>query len=459
MESGKSRSADLVNHFPWGVPMLRSYWSWIVLTQTFFLATHVSTSRAAVQYPKQPTDTTVIEKMRSGTISVGSNAKNKELLGDLAKWLSWRLAFPPYNGEEPKTKIPGPPESLDILLDEGERKFSWPNPKQPPNENQLEYAQELGKAMDEELMYVIEESVSKKIVRVNAARMLAHAAKMPYAGFADTFLKIIKQEKYGPELKLFAFQGLHNLLAISEPRDPTRHFIKDHAKLAEICKTLDEIITHQYPKGFTQDAALVVQFIRREAVRAMAQFKHSVIRNNRNMPLAKPIWTLVRVASNDRVVSPDKAALPDFGFHPLERIEAVIGICTMQPDKTENIDAVVYVVNEAFLELGTWHETEKAQFQKDPRNKPIVPWKITASRLTEALKTWKAQTANLPATRNPSYVSNFTEQAIQKSLAKIEAAGVEAVPDNRPFSTWRNDRKPKVAQILSDDPETVLPLQ
>jgi hypothetical protein len=412
--------------------------------------------RAVIPEPKHPTNTTPIEQMRLGKLAVGADPKNKEVLSDLAKWLSYRLVFPPFNGK-PLPKKPIVPEDLETLLREADRYFSIPkNDGKTLDANQMEYGRELGKCMSDELLFVMSET-PEKLEKVNAARMLALAGKLPCEELADTYLKIIKEEQFPDEIKLFAFQGLRNLLAIPDRLNPANHFIKINVKrnlLAEINEELEKIILRQFPPNLPLDRALVIQFIRREAVKAMAQFKHALLYDPAGKEIVgKPIWTLLRVARND------PTALPGHNYHPMERIEALIGVCTMRPDKNVNCDAVAYLVNETLLEMADWQGREKSELAKDPRNKPIVPWKLVGYRLDDAMKQWTANAAKVPSERNPKYAIELADMSSKKMFGKLMVDGVNAVPDYRSLTNWRSDRKPKIAQVIADDMTTAYQVQ
>ena len=440
-----------------GVEMIRSFGSRVGVCLALFLGFLLSSPLvgADIPYPKRPPNTTDLERMRGGTLSVAANlAKNKQLIGDLAKYLAHRLVHPPFNGEELKIKPPIH-EDLDTLLVEVDKWTGWPNPRQPPNEMQIEYAKELGSQLEFEIMYVMSETV-KPLERVNAARMLATVGKLPCESLATAYLKIIKETKYPLEIKFFAFQGLRHLLAIPfDARTPNVHFIRDGLKQAEIATELDKFILMKHGPGVPPSEVLVIQYVRREAIRAMAMFKNSIVTKGIDV-LAKPVWSLLRVASNDKIVKTTDAALPGFGYSTMERIEAVIGICSMIPDKNMNLDLVAYIVNDAVRDIMETQANERVQYQKDARNKPLVPWKITAMRLTEAMRIWDANAKKLPPARSPSSVSQLADQAIPSCFSRLEADGVLAQPDNRPFDNWRRDRKPKSTTVIQEDETTAV---
>ena len=436
--------------------MIRSFGSRVGVCLALFLGCQLSSPLVGADIPKpnRPTNTTDLEKMRGGTLSVAANAaKNKQLIGDLARYLTHRLVHPPFNGEELKVK-PAIHEDLDTLLAEVDKWTAFPN-RQPPNEAQLEYAKELGSQLEFEILYVMSETV-KPLERVNAARMLATVGKLQCESLAPAYLKLIKETKYPMEIKFFAFQGLRNLLAIPfDSKTPNVHFIRDGLKQAEIAMELEKFITMKHGPGVPASEALVIQFVRREAIRAMAQFKNAVI-TKQIAVLAKPIWALLRVASNDKIVKTTDAALPGFGYSTMERIEAVIGICSMLPDKNMNLDVVAYIVSDAVRDIMETQANERGQYQKDARNKPLVPWKITAMRLIEAMKAWKTNTEKMPPGRSPISVSQLADQAIPSCFSRLEADGVTAQPDNRPFDNWRRDRKPKSNVLIQEEEPTVV---
>jgi hypothetical protein len=399
--------------------------------------------------------------MRSGTVSPNDSPKNKDMLAELAMYLAYRLAHPPFNDTPPPMRSN---ESLESLLEEADRYFTMPNPKLPPTDNQVAYGRELGVQMAEKLRTVMTKSVNK-LERVNAARMLALAGKLPCEPLADTYLGLIKDDKVPREIKLFAYHGLARLLAQTHPKDPknfARHLIDDVKKLAAICGVLEAEITRPYPPKTSPGEIRVEQFIRLEAVKALAQFKNCVVRNNQKVALAKPVWTLLRVARNDpSVLANDPEVLasikpedrPDYAYSKHERIEALIGLCTMRPDDKVNAGALAYLINATFIDLGKLQASDRSQFVADERNRPTVPWKITATRLDEALRPWREAVAKLPERANPKPAVALADIAL-RVFAKLAQEGVRAVPDVGQFDTWSANNKPAAPQIITDDDTT-----
>ncbi len=426
----------------------------LCLCLAFMLGAGRELAAAEIVYPRRPPDSTKIEQMRRGDSTVEpTSATGHELIADLSRWLTHRLVHPPFNGVEPKTKLPGTPEDLETLMQETDRWIHFADRKAKPNKQQLDYSKILGEEMALQLMFIMGETTNK-LEKVNAARMLAQIGQLYCEPLADTYLTIIRDsKKFPPEIQLFAFEGLANLLAIPDTDDPNKHFILKTVKLAEIANELSKQATMKHPAGISAEQARVIQFVRRAAVRALAQMKMSTVRQGTDI-VARPIIALLRVATNDKYVKPADVALPGYGYQMNERIEALIGICSMTPDRLLNLELLVYLCNDALLELSDFQVNERVQFQKDPRNRPSVAWRIMAYRLNEALRQMKENTKNLPAPRNPTLVATWADLASLKCVSKLEAQGIDAQPDNLALRNWNPAHKPKSNLLISEDEST-----
>jgi len=436
--------------------------SWFaVVAITVLVGISTAPSAAQIPFPNQPKSDALnaLQRMKLGTINVKEKPEYTNAFADLASFAADRLVHPPFNGEEPKGKAT---ENIETLLEEvnGWCVFPKRNNVDETN-NQIDNARVFVEKMDERLQFVIKQT-PKRLVKVNAARMLAMIARVPVPyirtketkhALVDTFLKMIRDPQYPDEVKLYVFQGLGNILGAVDVKDPTQGVIQDPDKLAEVCKELDKIITATYPapkvpadSPVYEDWAAVIQYIRREAVRAMAQVKYSVVRDRQRQPIARPLWTLLRVARYDPQTDP--AISP--AFTPSERIEALIGICQMRPDDLVNLDLVAFFVSDALLELGVYHNDQKAQFQKNPRFKPAIAWKLYGYRLSEAMKQWKANVEKLPASRSQP-VLKLIEAASTRFVTRMEMEGIMAVPDSVPIVNWKSGNAPKATQVFTDE--------
>jgi hypothetical protein len=367
----------------------------------------------------------VVQDMREGKKRVIDPSdkeitkQNKAALERAAKNLAYRLAAPGYNGEPPEK------DKKSFVL---------------PEDMTLEYVREFGKAIDQELKVVLEKA-GTDIVRINAARMLSLAAKMPCPSLADSLLEIVKDPKQMPAVKLCAFEGLRNLLAQQGPDENQPHVIEDTAKLGEIADTLTEyILTKQEEAAKSPQQADVVRFIRREAIRALAELRMSVVRDRANVIKAKtrPALILMRAALGEDIFVPSLSTS--------ERVEALVGFMNQRPDMTLNTDVAAYGIDLAMLELVRLHQDKDRS----------IPWKVTGARLSAAAKNLTDNTVNaLVARRNPENLKEIAARvdAVAKAL---EDSGVDAKPDSSGLNAWLSDKPPKTNLLFEDDKESAL---
>jgi hypothetical protein len=415
----------------------------------------LTVSAAPPPFPNQPKSDALnaLQKMKLGTINVKDKPEYPNYIADLASFAADRVVHPPYNGEEAKTKTN---ESIESLLDEVSGWCVFPKRGNiDETNNQIDNARVFVEKMDERIQYVMKNTV-KRLEKVNAARMLTVVAKVPVPylrsketkhALVDSLLKMIRDPQHPDEVKLYLFQALGNVLSAVDVKDPTLGVIQDPDKLAEVCKELDTIITTNYAAPKLQGDellqwGLVTQYIRREAVRAMAQVKNSVVRDRQRQPIARPLWTLLRVARGDTTISPP--------YSESERIEALIGVCLMRPDDLVNLDTVAFYVSQSLLELGDYHNQQRAQFVNNPRYKPTIAWKLYGYRLSDALKQLKANAEKLPPNKGQPVVK-LVDAALTRFVSKMEVEGIMAVPDAQPLVSWQSTNKPKSNQVFTDD--------
>jgi hypothetical protein len=391
-----------------------------------------------------------VQEMREGKRRVVDSDKqtakqNREALQRAAQSLAYRIAQPPYNGDPPVEKKGGP--SLEVmmmdmtmpkLMDEAQRYFISPTPRQKLNDMQMEYVREFAPLIDKELHVVLEKG-SKPIVVINAARMLSLAARMPYPGFADGLMAIVKDPKQPEPVKLYAFHGLNNLLAQPGPDANQPHIFEDTAKLGEIADTLAEyILKPREPESKDPKTAEVVRFIRREAVRAFCQLRLSVVKDRAKVLKAKtkPAVLAMRIALAEDVFVPPLSLS--------ERIEGLIGFMNMYPDVDENPDVATYGIILAMLEL------VRAQGDADK----TIPWKVTGARLSAAADNLKNNTTEALAPRLRERYMKVAEVVTPIGKA-LEESGDKAKPDAVPINEWAK-QAPLTNQLFKDDAESAL---
>ena len=392
-----------------------------------------------------------VQEMREGKRRVIDSDKqttkqNREALQRAAQSLAYRIAQPPYNGDPPVEKKGGPSreEMLELmtmprLMDEAQRYFLAPSARNKLSDMQMEYVREFAPLIDKELHVVLEKG-TKPIVVINAARMLSLAARMPYPGTADGLMAIIKDPKQPEPVKLYAFQGLNNLLAQPGPDANQPHIYEDTVKLGEIADTLAEyILKPREPESKDPKVAEVVRFIRREAIRAFCQLRVSVVKDRANVIKAKtkPGVLVMRIA------------LGDDGFVPSlslsERIDGLVGFMNMRPDVDENPDVAAYGIVLAMQEL------VRAQGDADK----TIPWKVVGARLSAAADNLKTNTTEALAPRLRDRYMKVAE--VVTPIAKaLEDNGDKAKPDATPINEWATQQPPPTNVLFKDDPQSAL---
>jgi hypothetical protein len=253
-------------------------------------------------------------------------------------------------------------------------------------------------------------------------------------------MTIIKDPNQPEPVKLYALEGLKNLLAQPGPDANQPHIFEDTAKLGEIADTLAEyILKPREPESKDPKAAEVVRFIRREAIRAFCQLRVSVVKDRANVVKAKtkPSVLAMRIALGDDVFVPS--------LNQSERIEGLIGFMNMRPDVDESPDVAAYGIILAMLEL------VRAQGDADK----TIPWKVTGARLSAAADNLKANTIEGLAPRLRDRYLKIAE--VVTPIAKaLEESGEKAKPDAIPINEWAQQQVPMTNLLFKDDQQSAL---
>jgi hypothetical protein len=430
------------------------------------------TSRAA-EVLKPPTDFEVsrvknfIYQSRAGTLpvidpdSATETAKNRKALQTFAEWLLYTLTQAPYNGElEPKDAPKPPPgveRTADFLIRELEQQVELvPQPgTNRLSVNQVKYGEEMGIAINNAARKVLENS-ARPIELINAVRMMAITSKMPAPVLADTFVEIINNAKHSDAIKLYAFQGLRRLLEQIDLLDQTKHIIgpRDNTKLAAVTEALSKyILQNRTPRDARE--ATVIQYVRTEAVAALARCRESVIRKANNEVITRPAWALAHVFSADPNITP--------GFTVIERSEAAMGFAQMKMDKSVNLDVGAYFVGQALAAFVLQMSQDYGNVNKG-LGLPAYPWKIYSARWSYALASWRE---NTKTSTNKEAVKSLADTAITDILKEVERTAEKAIynTDNL-FRVWPQNNQPKAwletpakqAILFADDPTSILPI-
>jgi len=431
-----------------------------------FVAVAVSlvlVAAAAAEVPKPPDNVSrprqAVNQMRSGNIRVKDDPKNREVIKVVAEWLAYTLCQPPFNGEQPPPSVKLPPGQDNPTYMMGEAKSIsniYAGTTAKPGQEQIEFADEFGKAIAAAAGVVLKEA-ARPIERINAVRLMAVAAEVPAPSLADPLVAVVNNPKASDAEKLYAFQGLRNLLEQTDINDPSRHIFGASAgnpKLGEIAAALTAYVMQKRTPRDDKERA-VIEFVRRDAVAALARFREPSIRKANRELIGRPAWALARV------IAQDPAVFPPFTIQ--EQMEAAIGFAQMKVDPDMSLDLAAYTMAGLLVNAARAANLDNER-AVGTNTLPVVQWKLTAARWSYALSVWRENVKSLPAGRNPGAVREVATIGIAM-LTDIEKTGAAAQTAGgvQQLITWGTNNPPKAwaemkpATLFTDDPQTVLP--
>jgi len=335
--------------------------------------------------------------------------KARESFKAFAKYYAEVIAHPDVHKAPQELKAAGviPPPSIEgpagILAEIDQ--FIDPA-RYKGNMDPFDYLREIGAAFDAPLKELIETSPDM-IVRINAARLLAHVARTGAPAHWPTITTLLADPNTPTGVKHYLFQAAGALLSAPDVQDPKiRHHmqvvnyqIKDAPQqsaqaLGGLVKAIQDCINDpgllvagmslDKPETLTDDQLLVVGFVRHQAVKALAKTKFvRVVGPDGKTPLY-PAYTLVRIAMSD----PNLLPAPK----PAEVADAVIGLCNMAPAEEQlkggfklvkeyNADVVVEAVTAGLV---TFAKPRAANAFDN-----TVKWRYYAAELAGALRDWR----------------------------------------------------------------------
>jgi hypothetical protein len=262
-----------------------------------------------------------------------------------------------------------------------------------------ELAKEYGKRVRAHALEVANFASAKPIARVNAARTLARLAELAQPELADTLVELLNDSKQGGGVHFYALRGLRDLLALP-PQDDVP--VVDKARVARVAESLVAFLNQKPPldeRIASREEIDGYRYLRREAIRALAQTRLPAVNNN-----VLPALVLARVAGNDQRLWP--APRLD------ERLEASIGLARMRPVKEGPTYQPDYAVWQIGLFLEAWGNA--ANQNRDTRGQlRLRPWKVDAARLAEVLLPLKAE-VKVPYVARGVDVANRVLNAVSK---------------------------------------------
>lgn len=367
---------------------------------------------------------------------------NQAELEEMAIWLVYRFEQPEYRNPDLTPKNGG----FARLLDDASRQMIIPG--KPPflklREEQVAYIKAFGDKIEKHLRVVLRSN--QPIVVLNVCMLMQLLASTGYPDMDRLIVDIFTQpSKVFADSRmyeigyLYAAKACQDWLRVPHPDDPRRHVLRDPVRLSIVASTLEKFITRD--PGTLDPAA--VAYVRREAVRALAAMKFGVIRDeNGDKALARPAWTLWSIAM---IYPPDKYK-PNITL--MEELEAIIGFCSMTIDEDMNLDLAAWgvcnVLEYVLRSLG------------DPKQQAQIPWKITATRMIQAVNVWKTNLAKVDKARESDRAIELANLILSDDLfgGWEKPSDSPHKPDRTPLLEWAQKYPPRKNMLFEKAPET-----
>lgn len=378
----------------------------------------------------------------------------------------------------------------DFLIRELEQRYlADPTPANAAKwtADKADYIRELGAAFDAALKPVVE-THQDRIVRINAARLYAAVCRTGAAAHWPTVTDWLTNANTPTEIKHYALQAAANLLSAYDVNDYStrRHAfplvnqdnvaqprLRANKVIGALVAAVDACVRDPnalvpLPGGKLENASpeqlAVAGFVRRNAIRALAQVRFVSLPGPDGQTPIFPVHTLARVCLSDPALVPAPT--------PADCAEAVIGVCNMAP-------MVESKAGTAFVPLKAYNPAAAAEAvaaglltfatpRTDPTNRSL-PWQGYSARLGDALRNWgplfnpafdptrAAATAGTP----PQVVSDLAQRAQTAVLAPIDKGGLASrvdIESMRAFLKQLQGNPKRPVELVEGEPATRLPV-
>jgi hypothetical protein len=233
------------------------------------------------------------------------------------------------------------------------------------------------------------------VARVNAARVLAKLAELGPPELSDALVATLEDPAQNDAVKYYIIHGLRVLANQQPPVMSAERETKAAEALAKFIDhnmTIADTTTREEVDGF--------RFIRREAVRALAQFRNPAVAANGQAAIM-----LLRVVAKDDLMPPPRID---------ERVEAAIGVA-----RYKSANDKYYQPDYAIAQIGLFLDDFNLEYTAEKRNRDenrgplILPWKVMSSRLYDAIDQMRLDVGDHP------YVIKVAGECL-KLLEKLE---------------------------------------
>jgi hypothetical protein len=364
-----------------------------------------------------------MSELKNGNRALTEDKKgNDDVLAKAARYYVYRLTMPKYwgIGEDDKDKASDPRTMTDLVREVNDQLLvTQIRKKQPLKPNQPEYV----KALSADMLKCLREVFSKNgepIVRINAARILLILAEAGQEECADTLLTLIENPREIDAVKLYALRGVKELLAhgtaekgVLKPDVETRCVLTTQAFLT---RKVD------IPTDPQESAAL--NYVRREAVRALANSRYPLLPKNKD-EAGRTAWWLLKVARRDGM-TPDPSVS--------EQVEAAIGMCQLLPAKEVQFDYAAFHVGGAVVDFLNAY----AQ-QKNNQEGAGLAWRLYATRLMIALDELQAHSGN----------SKYTASVVSRCKDALKPIDTGKDPNAGALEDWLENNQPPSKSVYT----------
>ena len=358
------------------------------------------------------------------------------------------------------------------------------------------YVNEFGAALDEAIGTVLRKPDVPPVVRTNAARMLAIAAKSGAPALGQSIQAMLDNTYFKdgdkpvdtpPEVLLHALDAAGNLLAaydinvqqsdyasrhslpepelmkfiatlqkyaVEGPQKPLKVYVQSRDGSGRALDLNQKVATPEAAKpgkpaappaqeGLTPEQVAVIRFYRRAAVKALAKCRFSVVGGKGGGADVRPALTLARVAVDDKTIP-----IP---VTPPEALEAVIGLANMDPDN--RLDLPSYAIA---LAAGLRRAAGPKAASLDDTT---LPARIAGTRLTRAFTGLAQRAGENPRLRGQQKLfTDLAEVAVADIASRLaNESNAAAAPDFNRLDTFINNLPPAPRrQLFGDRPDSVL---
>jgi len=343
-----------------------------------------------------------------------------EVLDQAAQWYAHRFTKETFQ----KDVKPGAKGMHDLLKDALLQVIDPKDPNKKVSEAQLRFMEDFDKPFIKRLYDVTKNP--KPIARVNAVMVLATLAATGQEDAVMILLEVIKDPKESDGIKLHAFRGVKDFLALGRG-DNTNPFRKKDRE-AQCILTLLEYLARKpdISDSAPPEEQAALHYVRKEAIAALGETRYPGLLKSENKKtiIERPTaLTLAQIMRKEGGITPPPSIE--------EQVNAAVGLCRLRSRTLEQ-----YHVDYAAQQIGWFVVDFITAHNNNPAQNKSVPWRVLAARLSRALEEFKA---DADGRQEAKYVTAVVTQADQLLKPLIDAKGK---PSPETFVGWLEQNKP-----------------